>query len=277
METIEQALKRINEKKRRGYGCGRLSGYTPWITVPGGPSGGESSVFYLDKTGREHHALSKTEYQYMLTLNFSQKIQDIREQMPYLDLQKAVYIAEKAGIRYPTHYKNRDTRYTILTSDVMVTELGEDGALLEKVRTVKQSGDLENPRVIEKLELERLCWQSEGITDYKIVTPEQINPIFVQNCETALYRKLVADRFLSEALPAHERLSYKEHYLDYLLAHKDEPVFEINRRFDTLYNLPRRTSGAVFGEQVHMHRLVFDMENVLLDFNKNMRELENAG
>jgi hypothetical protein len=53
------------------------------------------------KTGRIHHTLSNLEYGYLLLLEFSDEVVDIREQFPIFPTSAAKRIAAKLGIRYP--------------------------------------------------------------------------------------------------------------------------------------------------------------------------------
>ena len=51
-----------------------------------------------------------------------------------------------------------------------------------KARTIKQVKDLQNPRTIEKLEIERRYWKEKGI-DWAIVTEEDISIQKAKNIE----------------------------------------------------------------------------------------------
>ncbi len=160
-----------NESVHKNYlrerrGCGTGSGYTPWIRVQDFPSRGVVSRVKGRTTGRVHHFMSNYELAYFYTLDWSNIVMDIREQYPLLDLECAVNVAAQAGIAYPT---DRVSGYPyILTCDFMVTTT--EGF---KARTIKMAKELEKPRTLEKLEIERRYWLAKGI-DWRIVTEYEI-------------------------------------------------------------------------------------------------------
>ena len=149
----------------RGQGEGRE--YTPWIRVQDFASRGIVSRIYSPKTGRIHHLLSSNELYYFYLTEWSDKVTDIREQFPLSDLSTAMSIAASAGIAYPTD-KTSGYPY-VMTCDFMLTTVS--GLM---ARTVKQVSELTNPRVIEKLEIERRYWARAGV-DWKIVTDRDID------------------------------------------------------------------------------------------------------
>jgi len=150
-----------------GRGCGEGKEYKPWIRIQDFASQGVVSRIYSRKTGRIHHLLSNNELHYFYLLEWSEKIIDIREQFPLTDVETAMGIAASAGIVYPT---DRTSGFPyVMTCDFMLTT--EDGL---KARTIKQVSELLNPRVIQKLEVERRYWDKKGI-DWKIVTDNDID------------------------------------------------------------------------------------------------------
>jgi hypothetical protein len=126
-------------------------------------------------TGRVHHLMSNNELAYFYMLDWSGNVTDIREQYPLFDLECAIKCAESAGIRYP---RDNVSGYPyVMTCDFLITT--GDGL---KARTVKQSGELSKPRVLEKLEIERRYWGSQGV-DWKIVTENEISRQKAKNIE----------------------------------------------------------------------------------------------
>lgn len=149
----------------RGFGEGK--NYTPWILVQDFSSQGTVSRVSGYKTGRVHHFLSKNELNYFYILEWSDKVIDIREQFPMIDVELAMDIAKKAGIKYPCDRKSGFPY--VLTCDFMITTT--DGL---KARTIKSSQELTNKRTLEKLEIERRYWETIGI-DWAIVTENEIS------------------------------------------------------------------------------------------------------
>jgi len=151
---------------REGRGCGNGSSYRPWISVQDFASRGVASRVKGMTTGRVHHLMSNHELAFFYILDWSDEVTDIREQYPLFDLESAVRIAAQAGIKYPT---NNVSGYPyVLTCDFMITTT--TGV---KARTIKTASELSNPRVLEKLEVERRYWLEQGI-DWKIITEREI-------------------------------------------------------------------------------------------------------
>jgi hypothetical protein len=119
--------------------------------------------------------MSNNELAYFYLLDWSGRVLDIREQYPLLDLELAISSAAKAGIKYPA---DRTSGYPcVLTCDFMITT--EQGL---KARTIKMSSELSHARVLEKFEIERRYWASQGI-DWKFVTENEISFQKAKNIE----------------------------------------------------------------------------------------------
>jgi len=174
---------------RDGRGCGSGADYKPWIRIQDFASRGVVSRVKGRTTGRVHHLMSNNELAYFYVLDWSESVTDIREQFPLSDLKLARTIAAQAGIRYPTD--NISGYPYVMTCDFMITT--DEGT---KARTVKMSSELSNPRVLEKLEIERRYWASLGI-DWKIVTENEISYSKAKNIEW-LYT--AQDFIITEAL-----------------------------------------------------------------------------
>jgi hypothetical protein len=86
-----------------------------------------------------------------------------------------VIVASQAGIKYPTD--NVSGYPYVMTCDFMITTL--NGV---KARTIKMTAELENPRTLEKLEIERRYWAMQGI-EWRIVTEHEITRQKAKNIE----------------------------------------------------------------------------------------------
>ena len=126
------------------------------------------------KTERIHHLMSHLELDYFLTLEWSDRVVDIREQFPLLDVNETIRIAKELGFRHPTDA--RSSFPYVLSCDFMI--LTQDGTY--HARTLKQSKDLENPRTREKLLIECEYWKCKDI-DWKIVTEQQMDGNRIKN------------------------------------------------------------------------------------------------
>ena len=160
---------------REGRGCGSGADYKPWIRIQDFASHGVVSRVKGRTTGRVHHLMSNNELAYFYALDWSDDVTDIREQYPLMDLDCAVSLAAQAGIKYPTDQMSGFPY--VMTCDFMITT--QTGL---KARTVKMTAELENPRVLEKLEIERRYWSAQGI-DWRIVTEREISRQRAKNIE----------------------------------------------------------------------------------------------
>ncbi len=167
----------IDNMLKKGYGTGRGNEYKPWIKIQDVPSKGRVTRVKGIKSQRQHELLSDMERNYFYILEYSNPVQDIREQYPLLPIEETISIAEELGIEHP---KNPSTGESIvMTTDFLISISIEDG-IKEIARTVKQKDDLLNKRVLEKFEIERLYWSRREI-DWGIVTDEEINKTLAEN------------------------------------------------------------------------------------------------
>lgn len=160
-----------------GRGKGTGANYLPWLRVQDVPSKGLSTRIEGWKTGRIHHFLSILELIYYYVLEWSSVITDIREQYPLLPLEETISIAQNCGISHPIHPKSE--KPVVLTTDFLLT-VSLDGQTVTHARTVKYAADLDSPRTLKKLEIERRYWEAKGI-DWGIVTEHDIPAELSQN------------------------------------------------------------------------------------------------
>jgi hypothetical protein len=168
----------IRQHLKKGYGQGYLQDYMPWIKVNHFSSAGRSHRVLGLKTGRIHHFLSDLEVKLFNLLDFSDKVSDIREQYPLLDVGSPTIeitkgIALSLGIKHPCFCGMN----TVLTTDFVVTT-GQDNKII--ARTVKPSESLDK-RTLSKFEIEKNYWQKFGV-EWAIVTDKELsNSILFDN------------------------------------------------------------------------------------------------
>lgn len=164
-----------------GFGGGAGASYVPWLRVQDVPSIGRSHKIQGVKVERIHHLLSDLERSYFLVCEFSEDVVDIREQYPLLPTERAQAIATSIGVRYPRYPKT--TLPYVMTTDFLLTVRELNGNFKSVARTVKYRSDLAgrgSKRTLEKLEVERRFWQSQGV-DWNIVTDEFFTPDLIKN------------------------------------------------------------------------------------------------
>lgn len=153
----------------------------PWLRVQDVPSIGRSHKIQGVTVERIHHLLSDLERSYFLVCEFSEDVVDIREQYPLLPTERAQAIANSIGVRYPRYPKT--TLPYVMTTDFLLTVRELNGNFKSVARTVKYRSDLVGKgckRTLEKLEVERRFWQSQGV-DWNIVTEEFFTPDLIKN------------------------------------------------------------------------------------------------
>ena len=170
------------------------------------------------------------------------------------DLDCAVTVAAQAGIKYPT---DKVSGYPyIMTCDFMITTTS--GA---KARTIKMTKELENPRTIEKLEIERRYWALQGI-DWRIVTEHEISRQKANNIEW-LY---TSDGFSMAGLSEYE-LEHICSALLNLLRNRIHSVIEIIAEVEDGFSLPSGAGMALFKRLVLEKRYAIDL-NRPIDLNE---------
>lgn len=169
----------------KGYGAGEGENYLPWLRIQDVPSRGRSRKIQGTKVNRIHHLLSDFEFWYLLLLEFSEEVVDIREQFPLFPTPEAQQIAASLGIIYP-RYPSTAVPF-VMTTDFVVTLVDETGRRRMAARTLKYEDEFasakELQRRLEKFELEKAIWASKGEMDWKIVTPDMIGQIAISNLQ----------------------------------------------------------------------------------------------
>ena len=152
-------------KEGRGQGFG--NNYKPWITIRDVSSEGRSHRIFGHKCKRTHHLLSDLELAAFFLFEWNPSTIDIREQYP-LNFDQTLEIAETIKIPHPKFGKH----YQIMTSDFLVDR---HNSITPKFEVqVKYSNALNDPRTIEKIEIERQYWKQQNIPFY-IFTEYQVS------------------------------------------------------------------------------------------------------
>lgn len=153
---------------KQGRGAGHGADYLPWLTVRDLASRGRSHRVFGHTCQRTHHLLSDLELAVFLILEWRESTIDIREQF-LLRLEETQALAVDAGIKHP-QVQGIDQ---IMSSDFLVNTT--DRKYSKFALQAKYAKDLNDPRTVEKLELERRYWQSKDVP-WQIVTEKEIPP-----------------------------------------------------------------------------------------------------
>ncbi len=188
----------FEKRWKAGVGQGEGDSYQPWITVQSFASKGRPHRPRGWKTNRPHHLLSDGERRYFYVLEWSTVVTDIREQYPLWTVESTTEVANHLGIKPPMIPGT--SQLNVLTTDFLIT-IADKGESRRVARTFKNAVDLDNSRVIEKLEIERLWWVAQGV-DWGIVTEQDLPQTLIKNVHILhSFRNLDGHRQLQQDYP----------------------------------------------------------------------------
>jgi len=168
--------KSVTWKIRQGYGRGEGLGYKPWLTGHEFASMGR----FIRLTGRTvprmYRFLSGLEADAFVIYDSMPDVSDILEQY-YDTLEETLEISSLLHIKHPFSGKY----YNPVTTDLVIRKGNSWIA-----RAVKSTRDLGNPRILEKLEIERIYFERRNV-DWKIITEKELNRDLVQNLNWLWY------------------------------------------------------------------------------------------
>lgn len=254
MHCLWQALMLFNEKQIKKYAKWNQlkdSSYSPFIKVTDLSSTGVSSIIRGFSTGRNHHTLSGIETSTFLLLDWQPSVKDIKEQYA-LDPVVTEQIANEAKIKHPS-FKGE---LTIMSSDFVV-ETNEPQSKF--ALQIKPHGKLKEPRVIEKLEIERRYWARKKVPWF-IVTEREIPEILTSNV-----------KWLQSTLCEITKIPNLEEKLELLLSFskKVDPsvsVVDLAKQIDSSY-------GLEIGETLSEIRQLIAWRYVNVDLTKKFSSL----
>lgn len=162
---------------KEGRGQGELSEYKPWLTIQDIPSRGRATRIFGFKTKRIHHFFSDIQTRFFYLLEWDDRVLDIKEHYPLIDLKEVVQFNDLDLTKYRAH----DGTDYILTTTFLIKVKKQDKEYLV-ARSVKSAYELENKSVLERFEIERRYWRNKKI-DWGIVTNKEIPLIKAKNIE----------------------------------------------------------------------------------------------
>lgn len=235
---------------KEGRGSGEGGNYKPWITVRDVPSEGRSHRVFGHKTQRTHHLLSDLELAVFLLLEWHTETTDIREQFP-LRQEDTLALAIEAGIDHPS---SNGVMHT-MSSDFLVNTSNTDQSKF--ALQAKYSQAMEDPRTIEKLELERRYWLQKDVP-WQLITDQDIPKIVFQNISW-LY-PAQRDELNDEVL-----LDRHKFYSHQFQQHPNKSIIEIAKKLDVEYKMSIGESLLEIRQLLARRCFIF---NILIPINK---------
>lgn len=165
---------------KEGRGQGEGENYKPWLTIQDFPSMGRVTRVFGWTTNRIHHFFSDTQLKYFYLLDWEERVIDIREHYPLIDLE--VVLKNTSDLKLDKFIDKKTKEPYILTTTFLITLLNPDGQKSFAARSIKYASELSKKTTIEKLEIERRYWTAKGI-NWGIVTNKDINDVRVKNIE----------------------------------------------------------------------------------------------
>lgn len=245
--TQEQIDRRIADGRGQGHG----PDYKPFIYTRDVSSLGRSHRLPGSKTRRLHHLLSDLELAVFLTLDWSSRVTDIREQFP-LRVEDTLRLAEEHGL---PHARFQGAPQ-ILTSDFLVDF--DDPNRPNLAIQAKYSADLEKPEVIERLEIERRYWGEKGIS-WALVTEREVSKAAFANIQW-LYPAQV-----EEDIPLDDLLHYQALYLRDFKRQPDKKLTLIAQGLDISYEMETGQSLYWLRQLLARHYFLFDISRPYLE------------
>jgi len=208
----------------------------------------------------------ETWYFYLLEFDEGNKITDIREFYPLLDLDEVVhdkqdfsknlFVDKKTGCPY------------VLTTTFLITVKVKNGKTSYAARSVKSSKILERKTTLEKLEMERRYWQIKGV-DWAIVTEKDINRDKAKNIEWALSSiHMLPDMRFNE-----DDIVELGSALQFRLANSTKSIRSVIADFDYDYALDTGTGLFLFRYLVAVKAIKIDMETPI-DLNASANSIQ---
>lgn len=169
------------------YGIGQGSDYKPWLRIQDVKSHGTRSIILGRKSQRSHHMMSSIESEFFYLAEFSDSVVDIREQFPILPLNYTQKVASMLGVKHPIHPKTKEP--IIMTTDQLLTIDSIQGISYHAV-SVKPESESDKQRVLEKIDIERVCWELLGVR-FSYFTGNELTKVQSRNLDwvTAPFRE----------------------------------------------------------------------------------------
>ncbi|QUM87421.1 TnsA endonuclease N-terminal domain-containing protein [Moritella sp. 36] len=155
-----ESFKDYQRALKQKYGVGQGIDYKPWLRIQDVKSEGTRSLIFGRKVQRNHHMMSSIESEFFHLAEFMDNVIDIREQFPILPLNLTQKVAHVLGVKHPTHPKTKEP--IIVTTDQLLTIKGTNGISYHAV-SVKPESESDKLRVLEKIDIERVCWELLGV------------------------------------------------------------------------------------------------------------------
>ena len=234
-QSIELDPRQFRQMRAEGRGLGHGKDYKSWIFAASTKPYGNKTRWIGRITGREHQVLSDPEYYAGNIIDFSPQVTDIREQYPLWPIEETLEIGHALGVEHPNkRRKGSKAKYIVMTTDFVI-DVESNRGTVSVARAVKKHRDLEDPRVLEKLEIERIYWERRGI-DWGIITDQDYDETMATNIAEVIRPHRTLEGRMNLPDSELKRLSRE---LTEMVQERDEPLSAILREFERRNNIPQ--------------------------------------
>jgi TnsA endonuclease C terminal./TnsA endonuclease N terminal. len=238
---------------KEGRGQGEGENYKPWLTIQDFPSMGRVTRVFGWTTNRIHHFFSDTQLKYFYLLDWEERVIDIREHYPLIDLE--VVLKNTSDLKLDKFIDKKTKEPYILTTTFLITLLNPDGQKSFAARSIKYASELSKKTTIEKLEIERRYWTAKGI-NWGIVTNKDINDVRAKNIEW-IHSAMTSDDYNGLSKDDFDELLDA---LLYRLIDNQQNIRKIISRFEKDYSLDAGAGLLLFKHLIAGKRIALDMD-----------------
>jgi hypothetical protein len=246
----EAKIKRYLKEGRGQSATGK--DYRPWVMVHEFSSVGRASRILGIKTGRIHHLHSDNQLRAFFIFEFSDKVVDIRESYPLLDVMEV--IDDKENLRFDKFCSKETGEQLVICTNFVLTIRDPDGNERHVARTIKNTSELNKKITFEKLEIERRYWEAKGV-NWKIITDKQLPRQVAKNIEW------VRETLLEDSEVYKEPLS--KILLNFLLSNLETPLKELLKNFD-------KVEGVTSGTGLYLFRYLIAKKEIKVNMNEKI-------
>lgn len=244
---------KLNRYIKEGRGQGTGKDYVPWVKIHDYSSMGRASRIMGIKTGRIHHLHSDNQLRAFLIFEFNDRVVDIRESYPLLDVMEV--IDDKENLRFDKFCSKETGEQLVICTNFVLTIRDSNENEIHVARTIKNTSELNKKITFEKLEIERRYWEAKGV-DWKIITDKQLPRQVAKNIEW------VRETLLEDSEVDKELLS--KILLNFLLRNLETPLKELLKNFD-------KEEGVNTGTGLYLFRYLIAKKEIKV----NMKEKIN--
>ena len=263
MEDKFEISNKYKKHLKEGRGQGEGVDYIPWIKINEFSSKGRATRIMGIKTNRIHHLHSDNQLRVFLIFEWSDKVVDIRECYPLLDLMKVVDDKESLSLN---KFVDKETgEQLVITTNFLITIKEADGTKGYIARAVKNCSELSRNITIEKLEIERRYWEAKNI-DFKVITDKELNRQLCKNIQW-VRETLLDSSEVVDVIKTTSELLYST-----LLNNQEIVVKEVLKEFEKSNNLDKGIALYMFRYLLAVKKIKTDMTKSI-DFNLRIREL----